>query len=455
MVAHALTEIEGGLFVEGQALERALNQRHPDLLSALFERVQSLLFPAEWQSAATISPPTPDPVADSLLPDVFYCLFRGILKPRRGGWRIRGKVSRPVDPWKWSRRVEDLARILAENIEQNSSRIRGGPNPFDRPVPQPLPGSYPGFPGLAPPGSNRLLPSGGRRGLPFPGGRPRAGNETGPDRYGNFAAIDEYYTGAAKELPVRDTVEEGPKRIPEMYPAAYLHREKGDLRDLAFGRALLSRLRWDAHDDLEVIRRAMPYMIQAHPEEPVGQGVPSLMLITDSSGSMSFRPPPRPAGQYDIVLRACWGIFQYIQNRRLSDRVQVHAINFSAQTRSSGWYPAGNLDKVKRTLAGYQGQGTTLDVDVLRGAVNTAPGKFLAIIMTDGVLGNVAPALRAMEDLVHRGNRLVQFHIGPPNPFTQGIERLGCPVHLITKPEDLVGMCLDLARESYGMRKSA
>jgi hypothetical protein len=441
--------------VEGQALERLLNQRRPDLLSALLERVQSLLFPAEWQSAAAIAPPAADPVADSLLPDVFYCLFGGILKPRRGGWRIRGKVSRPEDPWKWRRRVEELARILADNIEQDRNGSGGGPNPFNQPGQQPAPGSGPAAGSLLPSDVNPFASQGGRRQVPSPGGGRLPGSQSGPNRYDNFAVIDEHYTRIAKSLPIRDTVEEGPKRKPEMYPAGYLRTEEGTMIDLALGRAALSRIRWKGPDELDIQRRAYPHMIRAHPEEPVGHGVPSLMLVTDSSGSMSFKPPPQAAGKYDIVLRACWGIFHYIQSRGVADDVHAHAINFSGRTCSSGWHPATDLEKVKRTLAAYQGGGTMLNVSVLNQAVDSAPGEFLAVVMTDGAVRNTPDVLRSLEKLVRRGNRLVQFHIGGRNPFTQGIEELGCPVHIITKPQDLVGMCLDLARENYGMKQSA
>lgn len=49
----------------------------------------------------------------------------------------------------------------------------------------------------------------------------------------------------------------------------------------------------------------------------------------------------------------------------------------------------------------------------------------------------------------HAANHVVLLHIGSETPFTKGIKDLGCPVHLVAKAEDLVGLCLDLAKNTY------
>ena len=171
---------------------------------------------------------------------------------------------------------------------------------------------------------------------------------------------------------------------------------------------------------------------------------------------MQFNPRatnPAGRGKFDVVLMACYGIFRYIQSQGFSSRVKVHAINFSDASRSSSWHPCTSLEPVKRTLAAYQGHGTRLDVDTLRQAVADSPGKFLAIAMTDGGLKNTQEVIAELRRMLAAGHRLVHLHIGPANAFTKGVEELGCPVHLLKDANDLVGLCLDLAKSNYGKRE--
>ena len=142
-------------------------------------------------------------------------------------------------------------------------------------------------------------------------------------------------------------------------------------------------------------------------------------------------------------------MFRYIQECGEAQNVKVNALNFSSATIASGWHPCTQLQPVKKVLATYYGGSTILDLTKLNEAHETRPGEFLAVVITDGGLGNWADALGGFKKIVDAGNHVVLLHVGKANPFTEGIESLGCQTHLLNKAEDLVGLCLDLAKSRY------
>jgi hypothetical protein len=454
VVAHALTEIEEEMFVTGLAQERGISGSTPSLLLNLFQRVQFATFPKPWRLAMKINPPVDDPLADALFPDVIFAVFRARLLGKHGRLRIRGKARRPTSR-EWVPRVEELARILAPHIE-DAHDGRTTPNPFLRPLPD-GDGQTPGERGWGiGPGDNPFVDgrdprrARGRAGL-----RPHTG-PPGQDAHNDFAAIDRHYSERAEALVVRDDGEVGLRRRPELVTVGHLDCEEASALDLVSGQIDWFHTRWRDPGGLQLFRRADPLRIRAKHDDPIRQGLPHLLLLVDSSGSMRFNPlapAPEQRGNYDIVLTACWGIFRHIEGQRVADRVQAHALNFSSRTDSSGWTPCSDLIPVKRTLAIYQGQGTRLDVRVLQRAVETSPGPFLAIAITDGGLAHTDLALAALREMVEAGNRLVLLHIGTPNKFTDGAREIGADVHVLKSSGDLLGLCLDLAKTGFRGRK--
>jgi hypothetical protein len=167
---------------------------------------------------------------------------------------------------------------------------------------------------------------------------------------------------------------------------------------------------------------------------------------------MKFNPQATGAarGKFDVVLMACWGLFRYIDERGLNNRVWIDAVNFSGATRSSGWHLGNDLNPVKRVLAAYEGGGTNLGTSAVRGAYECSHGRFVTVIMTDGSLSNTPAALQELHRTVEAGNSLVLLHIGVPNAFTEGVRHLGGSVHILNHAHQLVGLCLDLAKANYG-----
>ena len=460
IVAYTLTRAEGADFVSGLATERRLNQHRPHLLWALFQRSQAVLLPTAWDHALKIYPWEPDPAADALLCEVLFILFRARLSTVRGRLRLRGRIRCPA-AWEWTGAVEALAELLAPYLGQPANSGPGQPNPFSAPGPH---GNRPlaGLPTMdAGDLANPFLNSGDqdRQGTtplptgagPFPGRRPGRGIAC------SFELIDEYYSLQAQSLQVKDACKDRPEQEPEMLPVGFLDYAPASLRDLACGQIDWFRTRRSPPSNenpsgLQLYRLTDPLEIPAKAFEPASRNVPHLLLLCDSSGSMAFNPQATGAarGKYDVVLNACWGLFRFLKERGLQDCVWVNAVNFSGVTRSSGWHRGDTLEPVKRVLAAYEGGGTTLGTSAIRTARESSPGRFMTITMTDGSLGNTQQALEELQRTIETGNSLALLHIGAPNAFTEGVRRLGGSVHVVNQAQELVGLCLDLAKANYG-----
>jgi hypothetical protein len=457
IVACALTRADGADFVSGLALERRLNQHLPHFLWTLFQRTQAALFPVEWEYALRLCPPPPDPAVDVLLREVLFLLFRARLRSGRAQRQWRGRVP-PV--WAWADTVEALAELLFRELKPSADSGPSPRNPFLRPPPL-GDSSQGGLPALdAGDLANPFLNS---------GNAPRQGSNLLPRASGSlpgrgrgrgiacrFEEIDIYYSRQAQSLQVKDRRQDRPEEEPEMLPIGFLGHAPGTLRDLASGHIDYFRTRLEQPSPenpsgLRLCRLTEPLEIPAQGRDPGASQVPHLLLVVDSSSSMGFNPqgtgPAR--GKYDLVLLSAWGLMRHISERGLGEQVWLGAINFSGATQSSGWHRANAPEPVKRVLAAYEGGGTYLGTEALRRARESAPGRFLTVMVTDGGLGNTPEALEELRRTLQAGHDLVLLHVGAANAFTQGVQQLGGTVHLLHHAQDLVGLCLDLARANY------
>lgn len=460
IVAETLTRMEGADFVSGLAMERKLNQHPPHFLWTLFQRSQAALFPAAWEPSLRICSCEPDPVVDALLSDVLFILFRTRVRTVGGRLKLRGKIRRPP-AWAWSEAVEALAELLIPYLESSSDSGPPQPNPFLRSARR-GDRSQSGPPGLDPSDlSNPFLRPRDHHHqgslLPYAGAGLLPGAEQGRGLGYSFELLDEYYSRTAQSLQVKDGSQDRPEEEPEMLPVGFLDHAPATLRDLASSHIDWFRTRRAVPSEenpsgLKLFRLTEPLEIPAHAFDPGYRNVPNLLLVVDSSGSMGFNPQgTSPArGKYDLVLLASWGIMRYIAERGLVEQVWVGAVNFSGATRSSGWHRAGAIEPVKRVLAAYEGGGTTLGTGAIRMAQETAPGRFVLVAMTDGNVGNTPTALEELRQTIAAGHSLVLLHIGAPNAFTDGVRRLGGTVQILNHAQELVGLCLDLAKANYG-----
>jgi len=345
-----------------------------------------------------------------------------------------------------------LARLLAPYMR--------GERPEFPTLPVGAPGAPPGQGIFDLPGQGLLppLPTGDDR---FPTGRFVLGASriiagTGSGRTIDYRHLDSYYQQRAAELPVQaPDAESSPSRRPESLTVGFHGAEPAPLSALVSGKVdwVRSLRRWAADGGMYgVITRSDPLTIPADGEEPQGPAAPHLLLMVDSSGSMAFRPQiqhPAGRGPFDVVLTACYGIFKHIEMHNLGTSVKVCCLNFSSHTIASHWHAFADLGPVKNALLTHQGGGTRLDTEAVRWAFISRPGRFLAIVITDGVLSNVVQAADEMRNIVADGCSLVLLHVGKPNAFTDAVKALGCPVHLITNVNDLVGLTLSVAEQQY------
>ena len=474
IVAASITMEEGRDFARGVFLEHLLNSHPNHILSSLFFKGQAIIFPQVWEAEVPDFSLFDHSVGDALLPSVLDIVFDVSTRSIQGKLRIRGKGKIPRS-WEWADRVYDLSKVLGGYLhDQNDSGGRTeGQNPFGQQLPQQQPGSDAPSEGLdgsspfenpfvgrgdaTPPegtGGQDRVQTNRPGGLPFPGNAPLR-----PPAYDNFEEIDRVYSERAESLVIRDGEEEGTDEVEEQLTVGNMDSESAPLPDVILGgdidwfRTRLTQSSLDNPLGLQLFRRCEPLTIPMGGDEQTGVSVPNLLLLVDSSGSMDFRPHapnPNQRGKYDIVLCACYGIFKFIDRQGLADKVHVNCINFSTTTQDSGWYPCSRFQPVKKVLATYQGQNTSLDPAAVRRAVSTSPGNFVCIAITDGVLQNTRAALAEMSGILEAGNDIVLLHVGPRNPFTAGVEKMGGQVHLLNQAADLVDLCLDLAENRFG-----
>jgi len=482
VVSFDLTREEEDDFAKGLVWEFLINRRPSDLLISLFYRVQNLIFPSQWKPIVDSQLVPPHVATDAVVGEVLEILFGVSVRTFRGEMRLRGKPRKPQS-WDWPRCVAELAELLVDYIEQESEESQPPQNPFGQPSPSPSGGrgwsSIPTLnPGIPPNPFNSNLDAIGSNnpftGIEGPPGALSHENSSSPfDRlgghlpglqpstrvvYDNFEEVDRYYSQQLEILEVRDsTAEPSREKEPERLRVGYLGSQRTPVPQALFRRIDWARTRLSAKSDpnpvgLEFSCWEDPLVLPIEGNESGETNFPNLLLAVDSSSSMRFNPSAtisEQRGQYDLVLRACWGIFRHIQNSEIASEVFINALNFSSCTRESGWTRCTNLEPVKRTLAQYQGQGTMVDVGVLRRALQSQPGPIVTLFITDGALGNTPLVIESLRGLHDRGKNLVLLHIGNGNAFTNGVQELGGQVHLIQRPTDLVGLCLDVAKDRY------
>jgi hypothetical protein len=454
LVCLILTRQEGACFTRGLAYEYALGDPRVDLLGYLFFRAQALITPTAWSALGRICPIDAHPLVDSLLPQVMWLVFGVRVRPSRRGPRVAQSVGVRRHRWPWTKRVRLLARLLIPYMVREVQDPIFSPRPNGADAPE---DNGRGSGTLMLPGNPFAEDED-----PYHTHRPDANNglppglSNPPPRRVDTERLDQYYRQHAAALSVQaEASEKARPTRPDLLPVGFMDAEEAGLTALLSGQIDWFRTRVGTENGrkaLRLFRRTEPLEIPLAGRKPTGTGPPNLLLIVDSSGSMEFHPNATRTssrGKYDIVLKACYGIFQHIESTGHADRVKVACINFSRGAIESGWWPFRNLGRVKEVLLRYQGGGTYLNTDAVQRAFQGRPGKFLAILITDGAIGNAPQAAEALREVRHGGCDLALLHIGRPNDFTEAIRAMDCPVKIVSRAEDLIGATLGIAREKY------
>ncbi len=462
IVALIISRKEGNYFTKGLLYEHFINGHCHNLLTNLFFMSQSIAASEAWLTVLTEFPLPSDPLAESLLPEV--------LKPLFGLHIIRNRNSSRIVPYQphrhtsWSQRVYRLAELLIPYLCEGGE----GPDPEPyRTVGQNGSDSSGGqLPNLSDIGgqileqmSNPFISADENSQQPQASLQPgisRPGRSSPPIPRYNLEELDHYYSQRASAVIVEtESSNKEKSKEPELLQVGFLDSEEAPISALVTGQIDWFKMRCvptNGQNQLKLFRRSDPLEIPLGGDEPVVNGPPHLLLLVDSSSSMGFNPmapSPNGRGKYDLVLLSCYGIFKYIENKKLTESVQVACINFSGGSIESGWHPFSSIDKVKNVLLAYQGGGTTLSPDALRRAFNNRPGSFLAIAITDGGLSNTPEAVSELRKVVESECDLILLHVGQPNAFTKAVKEMNCPVHLLNSANDLVGLSLRIAKERF------
>jgi len=171
------------------------------------------------------------------------------------------------------------------------------------------------------------------------------------------------------------------------------------------------------------------------------KGLRGYAFIVDSSGSMQWNPDSG-TGNYDLCLRSVYSIFDYLERTEKAEISKFAAINFSNTTNATPWHSYEELDELKKVLFHHQNGGTTLDPKYLTMLNNDADFKYLAIMVTDGVIDNYQQVIPKVHDIVNLGHEFVLFQLQGVSKFSEELSNSGIDVRYLSNPEDIIGMSL-------------
>ncbi|MDD9954270.1 MAG: hypothetical protein OXR66_08110 [Candidatus Woesearchaeota archaeon] len=191
------------------------------------------------------------------------------------------------------------------------------------------------------------------------------------------------------------------------------------------------------------------------PEEtaPI-QGIPDISYIFDSSISMEFNPfNNEGSGEYHIAALTFYSIQSTLQEMGVAPLISYNMINFSSETRESGWRSYGEIDLVKRTLFDYQGFGTTLDPNALQRLHTTRSDNFLSIMLSDGEFNapeNEHQVLEQVGRMTGCGVGFYFFQLGQQNTFSEGVRNAGGTVIPVASADAFMDGSIKLTKRLYG-----
>ena len=471
IVSNIIGKEEGDSFAEGIIYEYLVNRCKSNLLTSLFFLSQSFTNPRAWKAVLTKFSIPQNALAEALLPEVLKIIF-GLCIIRDGqNIKVIPHWSRRYSSW--TEQVAHLAELLIPYLCENERNSTPEPYPsqghgpgqgdissHSQNTPEPA-REYLGQldnPFVSSPSENPQIPQGAAQSTgPLPGR-----SSPPPPRY-NLQQLDSYYSQRASAVVIeaQNKDKKKPKK-PELLPVGFLSSE-----EVSFSALLSSQIAWfrtmygskDEQNQLRLYSRTDPLKVPHGNDELSGDSPQNLLLLIDSSGSMKFNPSVPSSsgrrGKYDLVLLSCYGIFKHIEFNNLADDMQVACINFSGNSIESGWHPFSEMvnfngvHRVKETLLTYQSGGTILNPAAIRRAFDKIPSGFLAIIITDGGLGNTPAAVSELRKVVQSGCDLFLLHIGQENAFTKAINEMNCSVKVLNSAKDLVGLSLQIAKKRF------
>ncbi|GAB4318083.1 MAG: hypothetical protein Kow0069_21110 [Promethearchaeota archaeon] len=254
-------------------------------------------------------------------------------------------------------------------------------------------------------------------------------------------AMATWYRGRAKGMIDVRVVVERPGGLLPMHPLTW--RLGDPLEEL------------DVAQSLHVSPVLIPNMTTRRWHREVGPGTkteiqpPDLLLVIDSSGSMSWQPEAgKGRGAYHKALLAAFACLCFARERGR----HVASINFSDVPLVTPW--GVDYEAVERNLLAYQRGGTEVPVQELAKLVEQSGTQSLVVLITDFGLYNFQEAFECFRHILELGHKIVAFFIGGnekdlENDEVADLISRGAAFYVVRKISELVGLVIEEVRKFY------
>ncbi|MGY5851967.1 MAG: VWA domain-containing protein [Candidatus Thorarchaeota archaeon] len=191
------------------------------------------------------------------------------------------------------------------------------------------------------------------------------------------------------------------------------------------------------------------WMKQEHFGPQQSSSLPDLLVVIDSSGSMTWSMSrKRVAGPYHTALVSAFAAVELALQKGSS----VGVINFSDGHRKSEW--TRDRTSIERVLLAYQGGGTVAPVNHIVGMCSENSEKVLILMITDAEVANWDDLVDGVFRLTKRGHKFLMFHIGGQSdtsrdPVAKHLRKAGAVVIPISSASDLEVLVIREVRGVY------
>lgn len=257
--------------------------------------------------------------------------------------------------------------------------------------------------------------------------------------------LTQWYAARARELPLApgqgaDAVEQLPVSPLTVRPAA--ENRMPPLRDINWPRTLLYPDKDNAESGRLQLYWNEQYVTVPTPVAGQPNAMPDISFWVDSSESMTFEPFKKQ-GRYDLLLRAIFGVFRWLETQEHAPYLNYSVLNFSSETKYSGWKSWQERQAVFDALFDHQNGGTTLlDVQVMDQFINNTARPFVVVMITDGELENGRAVENRITEYFNPNRNLILIQIGPESKLSKKLRAGGFSVYSIDNAEALEGLVL-------------
>jgi len=270
----------------------------------------------------------------------------------------------------------------------------------------------------------------------------------------NTEVFDLVYRQAAGKI-VLDFVGCGAEIAKPKFDLFHMENERIDEsyslpRNIAWDRTII--VGRNGREQMQLFKKASPYEINLEVDGPKGGSMDDLLFVVDTSGSMGWDMKPFDNSKYDMCLRTFYSVDKYLEMSRKSAEINYGLIQFGATGRTSwsGWQSCMQREMLRKQMfTGYQHAGeTVLDGDKIDAALRTRKN-FLAMVITDGQFSNEDSAIRSLMKIMRANNSMVLFELVNESGLKGYVEREGGTVIHLNRPDDLVGVNLQIVSQKY------